>query len=307
MSKSILSPSVTNVERLGDDSAVITIEPLANGYGQTLGNSLRRVLLSSINGSAITAFKINGVSHEFTTIPGVKEDVVEIMMNLKEVTFKSHSEEPVEITVTKKGGLLTAGDFNTNSEVEVVKPDQLIATIDDPSAEVTITIVVETGHGYQTIEKSSANRLHSDYIALDAVFSPVTRVRYSVGDARVGDSVDLDKLTLTIDTDGSITPVDAFEEAAAILVDQYRVLAGKAYKMVGNDSVATPAPSAASLLDMPIEELGLSARTSNALISNDICTVNDLVSLSDEEMNDLKGFGNKAKEEVKARVAELEF
>ena len=216
MSKSILSPSVTNVESLGDDSAVITIEPLANGYGQTLGNSLRRVLLSSINGSAITAFKINGVSHEFTTIPGVKEDVVEIMMNLKEVTFKSHSEEPGEITVTKKGGLLTAGDFNTNSEVEVVKPDQLIATIDDPSAEVTITIVVETGHGYQTIEKSSANRLHSDYIALDAVFSPVTRVRYSVGDARVGDSVDLDKLTLTIDTDGSITPVDAFEEAAAI-------------------------------------------------------------------------------------------
>ena len=307
MSKSILSPSVTNVERLGDDSAVITIEPLANGYGQTLGNSLRRVLLSSINGSAITAFKINGVSHEFTTIPGVKEDVVEIMMNLKEVTFKSHSEEPVEITVTKKGGLLTAGDFNTNAEVEVVKPDQLIATIDDPSAEVTITIVVETGHGYQTIEKSSANRLHSDYIALDAVFSPVTRVRYSVGDARVGDSVDLDKLTLTIDTDGSITPVDAFEEAAAILVDQYRVLAGKAYKMVGSDSAATPAPSAASLLDMPIEELGLSARTSNALISNDICTVNDLVSLSDEEMNDLKGFGNKAKEEVKARVAELEF
>ena len=286
---------------------MITIEPLANGYGQTLGNSLRRVLLSSINGSAITAFKINGVSHEFTTIPGVKEDVVEIMMNLKEVTFKSHSEEPVEITVTKKGGLLTAGDFNTNSEVEAVKPDQLIATIDDPSAEVTITIVVETGHGYQTIEKSSANRLHSDYIALDAVFSPVTRVRYSVGDARVGDSVDLDKLTLTIDTDGSITPVDAFEEAAAILVDQYRVLAGKAYKMVGNDSAATPAPSAASLLDMPIEELGLSARTSNALISNDICTVNDLVSLSDEEMNDLKGFGNKAKEEVKARVAELEF
>ena len=292
MSKSILSPSVTNVESLGDDSAVITIEPLANGYGQTLGNSLRRVLLSSINGSAITAFKINGVSHEFTTIPGVKEDVVEIMMNLKEVTFKSHSEEPVESTVTKKGGLLTAGDFNTNS---------------DPSAEVTITIVVETGHGYQTIEKSSANRLHSDYIALDAVFSPVTRVRYSVGDARVGDSVDLDKLTLTIDTDGSITPVDAFEEAAAILVDQYRVLAGKAYKMVGGDSATTPAPSAASLLDMPIEELGLSARTSNALISNDICTVNDLVSLSDEEMNDLKGFGNKAKEEVKARVAELEF
>ena len=228
MAKTILSPSVTSVEELGVNSASITIEPLANGYGQTLGNSLRRVLLSSIEGAAITAFKIEGVSHEFTTIPGVKEDVVEIMMNLKSIILKSNSNEPVELTVSKKGGQLTAADLAGNADVEVVDPTQLIATIDDPKTEINMTVVVETGRGYQTIEKSSANRLHSDMIALDAVYSPVRRVRYNVGDARVGDNVDLDKLVLTIDTDGSISPVDAFEEAAAILVGQYKALAGKA-------------------------------------------------------------------------------
>ena len=262
MSKTILSPSVTNVEELAPNSAAITIEPLANGYGQTLGNSLRRVLLSSIEGAAITAFKIDGVSHEFTTIPGVKEDVVEIMMNLKTVVLKCHSDEPVELTVKKKGGLLTAGDLSGNADVEVIDPEQLIATIDDPNAEINMTVVVETGRGYQSIEKSS-------------------------------------------DTDGSISPVDAFEQAAAILVGQYRALAGKAADAFDDDVMA--GGGASSLLDMPIEELGLSARTTNALISNEIKTVNDLVSLTDEELDDLKGFGSKAKDEVKARVAELEF
>lgn len=305
MTKAILSPSVTNVEELAASSAAITIEPLANGYGQTLGNSLRRVLLSSIEGAAITAFKIDGVSHEFTTIPGVKEDVVEIMMNLKSIVVKSHNDQPVELTVTKKGGQLVAGDLSGNADVEIINPDQLIATIDDPATELTLTVVVETGRGYQTIEKSSANRLHSDMIALDAVFSPVRRVRYNVGDARVGDNVDLDKLIVTIDTDGSVSPADAFEEAAAILVGQYKALAGKAADSMSGDQMM--GDSAASLLDMPIEELGMSARTTNALISNEIKTVNDLVSLTEEEMDDLKGFGAKAKEEVKARVAELEF
>ena len=306
MSKTILSPSVTNVEELSPNSSAITIEPLANGYGQTLGNSLRRVLLSSIEGAAITAFKIDGVSHEFTTIPGVKEDVVEIMMNLKTIVLKSHSDDAVELTVTKKGGKLTAGDFAGNADIEVIDPEQLIATIDDPDTEIAMTIVVENGRGYQSIEKSSANRLHSDMIALDAVYSPVRRVRYNVGDARVGDNVDLDKLTLTIDTDGSVSPVDAFEEAAAILVGQYKALAGKAAEAMDNDNTLVN-DGASSLLDMPVEELGLSARTTNALISNDIKTVNDLVSLTDEELDDLKGFGQKAKDEVKARVAELEF
>ncbi len=306
MTSTILKPSVTSVKELAQNSATIAIEPLVNGYGHTLGNSIRRVLLSSIEGTAITAFKIDGVSHEFTTIPGVKEDVVEIMLNLKSVVLNSHSEEPVELTVTKKGGNLTAADLAVSADVDVINGDQLIATIDDPDKELVLHVVVERGRGYQTIEKSSANRLHSDMIALDAPFSPVTRVRYNVEKTRVGDNVDLDKLLVTIDTDGSIAPMDAFEQANAILVAQYKALAGSAV-IDDADAADRIENTASDLLAMPIEELGMSARTTNALVSNDIHTVNDLISLTDEEMNDLKGFGTKAKDEVKARVAELEF
>ena len=306
MTSTILKPSVTSVKELAQNSATIAIEPLVNGYGHTLGNSIRRVLLSSIEGTAITAFKIDGVSHEFTTIPGVKEDVVEIMLKLKSVVLNSHSEEPVELTVTKKGGNLTAADLAVSADVDVINGDQLIATIDDPDKELVLHVVVERGRGYQTIEKSSANRLHSDMIALDAPFSPVTRVRYNVEKTRVGDNVDLDKLLVTIDTDGSIAPMDAFEQANAILVAQYKALAGSAV-IDDADAADRIENTASDLLAMPIEELGMSARTTNALVSNDIHTVNDLISLTDEEMNDLKGFGTKAKDEVKARVAELEF
>lgn len=307
MSKQIMNPTVTNIEEHSSNSSTITVEPLAKGYGQTLGNSIRRVLLSSIEGAAITAYKIDGVSHEFTTIPGVKEDVVEISMNLKSVVVRSHSDEPVEFTVSKKGGVMTAGDLNVNGDVEIVNTDLPIMTIDDPDTTVTLTVVVTTGRGYETLEESTAARPHSDMIALDAMYSPVKRVRYSVDDARVGDNVNLDKLTVTIDTDGTISPVDAFEQANAILMGQYKALAGKAAEAYGGDTETDSESDASGLLDMPIEELGLSARTTNALISNEIRTVNDLVSLTDEEMDDLKGFGAKAKEEVKARVAELEF
>ncbi len=306
MTSTILKPSVTGVKELAQNSAMITIEPLVSGYGQTLGNSIRRVLLSSIEGTAITAFKIDGVSHEFTTIPGVKEDVVEIMLNLKSVVLNSHSDEPVELTVSKKGGNLMASDLAVGSDVDVINGDQLIATIDDPNKELVMHLVVERGRGYQTIEQSSERRLHSDMIALDAPFSPVTRVRYNVEKTRVGDNVDLDKLIVTVDTDGSITPNDAFEQANAILVAQYKALAGGTV-IDDADTASEVETTAGDLLAMPIEELGMSARTTNALVSNDIRTVNDLVSLTDEELSDLKGFGAKAKDEVKARVAELEF
>ncbi len=305
MSKAILNPSVSSIQPIGDNSATVTIEPLANGYGQTLGNSLRRVLLSSIEGAAITAFRIDGVSHEFTTIPGVKEDVVEIMLNLKSIAVKSFSDNPVEVSLVKKGGLVTAGDIKTTSDVEIVNPEQVIATIDEPKTELKIDFVIETGRGYQTIEESSARRIHSDMIAVDAVFSPVRRVRYAVEKTRVGDNVDLDKLTLTVDTDGSISSQDAFEQAAAILVAQYSALAGNT--KIASSDLASDGDQTVDLLGLPVEELNLSARTTNALIGANIKTVGELVSLSDEELNDLKGFGAKAREEVKDKVAELEF
>src|SRR5690606_12043690 len=164
---------------------------------------------------------------EFTTLPGVKEDVVDIMLNLKNVRLRVHGDEPVELRLEKKGaGAVSAADIKTTADVEVVNPEQVIANIDDPKTNVVMDLVVEAGRGYRTIEDSSESRLHSDMIALDAVFSPVLRVRYKVAGTRVGQETNLDKLDLTVDTDGTITPQEAFEEAAAILVNQYTALAG---------------------------------------------------------------------------------
>jgi len=307
MSKVIHNPALASVEEHSATSASFVIEPLQAGYGNTLGNSLRRVLLSSIKGGAIVAFRIEGTSHEFTTVPGIKEDVVDIMLNLKNIKLKVSSDEPVELRLEKKGtGIITAGDIKTTADVEVVNPDQIIATIDDPKKSVLIDLVVEAGRGYRTIEDSSSERLHSDMIALDAVFSPVLRVRYKVDNTRVGQETNLDKLLLTIDTDGAITPREAFEEAAAVLVNQYTALAGsttvEAAPALGHNESDED-----SELNTPIEELNLTARTANALANNEIHTVHDLVTLSEQDLRELKGFGSKALDEVKDKLAELEL
>lgn len=307
MSKVIHNPTLASVEDHSDKSATFTVEPLHSGYGMTLGNSLRRVLLSSIAGGAVVAFRIEGVTHEFTTVDGVKEDVVDIMLNLKNVRFRLHSEEPVELRLEKKGaGAITAADIKTSADVEVVNPDTHIATVDDSKAKVLMDIVVEPGRGYRTIEESGDKRLHSDMIAVDAVFSPVQRVRYRVENTRVGQMTDLDKLVITIDTDGSISPRDAFEEAAAILINQYTALAGST-RIEAAPAIGQETEEVDSELQTPIEDLNLTARTANALVNNDIRTVHDLVTLSETDLRELKGFGSKALDEVKEKMAELEF
>lgn len=307
MTKAIHNPALSTVDEHSATSATFVIEPLHAGYGNTLGNSIRRVLLSSIKGAAIVAFRVEGASHEFSTIPGVKEDVVDIMLNLKNVSLRVHTDEPVELRLEKKGaGEITAADIKTTADVEVINKDQVIATIDDPKKSIVMDLVVETGRGYRTIEESSVSRLHSDMIALDAVFSPVLRVRYKVNSTRVGQETNLDKLSVTIDTDGSVSPKEAFEESAAILVNQYSALAGsttvEAAPVLGQSD-----EDEASELNTPIEELSLSARTANALINNDIRTVHDLVTLSEQDLRELKGFGSKALDEVKDKLAELEI
>lgn len=307
MSKVIHNPALASVEDHSASSASFVIEPLQAGYGNTLGNSLRRVLLSSIKGSAIVSFKVEGASHEFTTLPGVKEDVVDIMLNLKNVKLKVATDEAVELRLEKKGaGSVTAADIKTTADVEVINPEQIIATIDDPKASVVMDLVVDSGRGYQTIEDSSVNRVHSDHIALDAVFSPVLRVRYKVDATRVGQETNLDKLQVNIETDGSMSPREVFEEAAAILVNQYTALAGsttvEAAPALGQEVVDD-----ASELNTPIEELSLSARTANALVNNEIRTVRDLVMLSEQDLRELKGFGSKALDEVKEKLAELDI
>ncbi len=307
MAKAIHNPTLASVDEHSKTSATFVVEPLHTGYGMTLGNSLRRVLLSSIEGAAITAFKIEGTNHEFTTVKGVVEDVVDIMLNLKNVVVRSHSDEAVELRLEKKGaGVVKASDIKTTADVEIINPDAVICTIDDAKTSVVMDIVVESGRGYRTIEESGAKRAHGDMIALDAFFSPVRRVRYRVESTRVGQNTDLDKLLLTIDTDGALTPKDAFEEAAAILINQYTALAGST-RVEAAPALGSETAEGAAELNTPIEDLNLTARTTNALINNDIRTINDLVTLSETDLRELKGFGSKALDEVKDKLAEMEF
>ena len=311
--KNIHEAALASVKEIGENSAEFVIKPLYYGYGNTLGNSLRRVLLSSVKGAAITSFSIEGSTHEYAAIPGIREDVVDIMLNLKNIRFKVHSDAPVELTLEIKGDKqsekdgdkrVVAGDIKLPAEVEIANPNQVICHIDDPKKVLKMNFIVEAGRGYLTIDESSESRIHSDMIAIDAVFSPVLRVRYKVENTRVGQDTNLQQLTLTIDTDGTITPKEAFEEAAAILVNQYTALAGSTVVE------STPAPGARKEEDdsgllLPIEELDLSARTANALLNNDIKTIRDLVMLSESDLKDLKGFGTKALDEVKEKLMEL--
>ncbi len=315
MSKHINTPTITKVTDDGANVATFTVEPLHNGYGMTLGNSLRRVLLSSISGAAVTSFRIEGVTHEFTAIDGIKEDVVQIMQHIKGLRFKVYSDEPQTLTIEKKGaGSVTGADIKTNADVEVVNSDHHIATVDGKGS-FKAEIVVETGRGYQTIEESSEHRQSSDFIAVDAIFSPVLRVRYKVESTRVGQMTNLDKLLITAETDGTITPSEAFEEASALLTNQYAALAGKTTVESAPFQLNTPLSEAGSsvaedekdALTTSIEDLNFSARTTNALINNDIHTLKDLFSLTDAELKDLKGFGSKALDEVREKLAELEL
>ena len=311
--KSIHEATLAEVKQISDTQAEFVIKPLYYGYGNTLGNSLRRVLLSSVKGAAITALSIEGATHEYASIPGVREDVVDIMLNLKNIRFKMHTDTPVELDLEVRGDKqsekdgekrVVAGDIKLPAEVEISNPNQVICHIDDPKFVLKMHFVVETGRGYLTIERSSEERVHSDMIAIDAVFTPVLRVRYKVENTRVGQDTNLQQLTLMVETDGTITPKEAFEEAAAILVNQYTALAG------GTKVESAPAPGLKqedddSGLLLPIEELDLSARTANALLNNDIKTVRDLVMLSETDLKDLKGFGTKALDEVKEKLTEL--
>ena len=312
--KNIHEANLAEVKKISENAAEFIVRPLYYGYGNTLGNSFRRVLLSSVKGAAITAFSIEGSTHEFAAIPGIREDVVDIMLNLKNIRFKVHTDNPVELDLEIKGAnqssekdgekRVVAGDIKLPAEVEIANPNQVICHIDDPKFVLKMHFVVETGRGYLTIERSAEERVHSDMIAIDAVFTPVLRVRYKVENTRVGQDTNLQQLNLTIETDGTITPEDAFEEAAAILVNQFTALAGK------TRLESTPAPGTTEEEDdaglaMPIEELDLSDRTANALINNDIKTIRDLVMLSENDLKDLKGFGSKALDEVKEKLTEL--
>jgi DNA-directed RNA polymerase subunit alpha len=300
-------PAIKTVKEEGN-RATFAIEPLYSGYGMTLGNSLRRVILSSLGGSAITAVKIDNVAHEFSTISGVKEDVVEIILNLKKLRFKLYSDEPQFLILTKKGkGAVTGADIKTNADVEIVNPEQVIATIDSDKTQIGMEIKLEKGRGYVPVEARENEKLEVGMIAVDAIYSPVKRVRYNVENTRVGQVTDLDRLVLEIETDGSISPQDAVTQAAEILVTHFSVVAGQSVPTVSGAGAAVDEAAESNASKIMIEEVNFSPRTTNALMNNDIRTMKDLLRLSDAELRELKGFGAKAYEEVKDKIAELDL
>ncbi len=281
------------------------IEPLHRGFGVTIGNSLRRVLLSSLGGAAVTAFSVKGAAHEFTTVEGVKEDLVTVTLNLKKLHFKVYADEPQVLKIKKKGkGVVTAADIESNSDVEVVNTDQVIATVDDDKTTFEMELRVEKGRGYSSVDERS-DELPVEMIGIDASFSPVERVRYKTENTRVGQITDLDKLILDIETDGTIAPEDALNQAAAILVNHFNIIAGGS-ELVASKEEDTEETETEDLA-ISIADMELSQRTLNALEKNEITTVKQLASMSESELKDLKGFGSKALEEVVAKLKELEL
>ena len=293
-------------DKTADNSAQFVLEPLFPGYGMTLGNSMRRVLLSSLAGSAITAVKIEGVSHEFSTIAGVKEDVIELILNLKQIRFRNPNEEPVMLALKKTGGVVKAGDITTSNDVEVVNPELVIANLDNSKAKLEMELKIEQGRGYVPVESRTGEKLPVGMIAIDAIYTPIKRVRYDVQNTRVGQMTNLDKLILEVETDGTISPSDAVKQAAEVLVGHFQVLAGHDVVSVGTGGIMTASERAeADMAQIGVDEVNFSPRTANALLNNDIKTIRDLMEFTPADLKELKGFGAKAQEEVLEKLAEL--
>lgn len=288
------------------------VEPLEKGYGVTIGNALRRVLLSSIEGAAPTAVKFEGVYHEFSTIPGVVEDVVEIVLNIKQLRFVLHGEGPVFIELKKKGpGKVYARDFELPSQVELLTPDQEIATLDNENAEIEIHLRIDKGKGFVLSEdiQEIFDITTIGWIPLDADFSPIKKVAFRVEDTRVGRRTDYNKLTMEIWTDGSITPKDAVVRAANILIEHFSTIRDRLAEAI----FATAQPQEVKEEEKPevyeksLEEAGLKGRALKVLVENGITTVGDLVKLTKKELEGIKGLGKKSLAEIEKFLASLGF
>lgn len=289
---------------LSDTYGKFVVEPLDRGFGVTLGNALRRVLLSSIPGAAVTSVKIEGVLHEFSTIPGVVEDVTQLILNLKELTFKLHSDKPKLLRLDVKGKReVTAGDIQPDAEVEILNPDLHIATLDGKNAHLAMELVVERGKGYVPAERHRKSEHVIGVIPVDSVFSPILKVNYTVEDTRVGHSTEYDRLVLEVWTNGAVRPEEAVQEASRTLIDYFRLFAGTAAGV--EVPVGPEADEASKLATMPIEELDLSVRPYNCLKRAGINTVGDLLQRTEDEIVAVKNFGRKSLDEVKEKLAAL--
>ncbi len=270
------------------------LEPLERGQGTTVGNALRRVLLANLEGSAITAVRIAGVNHEFSTVPGVREDVLDILLNLKETVLRSYGNQPQIGRLRVQGpATVTAADFDLPSEVELVNGDHYIATL-SPNAVLEMEFRVETGRGYRSIDRTREEAMGLDFLEIDAVFMPVRKVNYSVESLHSSPEGEMDRLTLEIWTNGSLSPQEALSEAANILVDLFTPLRNVTFETLREDLDYTSDPTS----QIPIEELQLSVRAYNCLKRAQINSVADLLEYTQEDLLEIKNFGLKSAEEV---------
>jgi DNA-directed RNA polymerase subunit alpha len=298
------TPKVEYAE-LSDTYGKFVVEPLDKGFGVTLGNALRRVLLSSISGAAVTSIKIEGVLHEFSTIPGVVEDVTQIVLNMKELTLRLYTDKPKLLRLDVRGKRdVTAADIQPDPEVEILNPDLHIATLDRKDAHLAMEIVAERGKGYVPAERHRRSEHVIGVIPTDSIFSPIQKANFAVEDTRVGGATDLDRLVLEIWTDGSVRPEEALQEASRQLIDHFRLFARIADETAaGVPFGVTEDPDVARARAMPIEELDLSVRPYNCLKRAGIHTVGDLIGRTENEVVAVKNFGRKSLDEVKEKLA----
>ena len=301
----IEKPRIECIESPTDESyGKYVIEPLERGYGTTLGNSLRRVLLSSLPGTAVTSIRIAGVQHEFSTIPGVKEDVTEIVLNIKRIIARLHSDEPKTVYIEASGECeVTAGDIKADSEVEILNPELHIATL-GPDASLSIELTVDHGRGYVPADKNKGPQQVIGTIPVDSIYTPVLKVNYAVENTRVGNQTDFDKLTLEVWTDKTITPRDAVSLGAKILVDHFTLFTDLSDSIGNRPTVVEKVETQRDkVLEMTIEELDLSVRSFNCLKRANINTVEDLISKTEDEMIKVRNLGRKSLEEVEHKLA----
>ena len=282
------------------------VEPLERGYGTTLGNSLRRILLSSLPGAAATSIKIEGVLHEFSTVPGVVEDTTEIILNLKRLSLKIHSDEEKTLTIDAEGpGVVTAGDIRTDSDVDVLNPDLHIATLAE-GAKLFMEIAANRGRGYVPADRNKKEEMEIGVIPIDSIYTPIERVNYSVENTRVGQVTNYDKLTLEVWTDGSIRPDEAVSLGAKILTEHLMLFVGLTDKVRDTEiMIEKEDDKKEKVLEMTIEELELSVRSYNCLKRAGINTVQELCSKTEEEMMKVRNLGRKSLEEVQEKLADL--
>jgi len=282
-----------------DNYAKFVIEPLERGFGITLGNALRRVLLSSIPGAAVTYMKIDGVLHEFSTIPGMAEDTIALMLNLKALPVKLNSDEPKVLTLSVSGARdVTAADIVPDADVEILDPNYRLCTLSSKDAKLTMEIGVERGRGYVMADRQRNVEHMIGLIPLDSIFSPVRKVNFTVDDTRVGQSVDYDRLTVEVETNGSITPDDALSTAASIMQEELDLF-------VSFTNRSEPLPETPpNEWDIPVETLNLSVRSFNCLKRAGISKVSELLDLTEDEIMKMRNFGKKSLDEIKQVLAE---